>query len=222
MEIKSERKCEKIMNSTIRSYIWIIGILGNNGKYVTYHYQISEYWWRKKFYKLSERGKKKVTCEESDFAAPPEAERQWYNIFTFLWEYIFPSRFLYVTKISLKKGGKPKTFSDVQQLRKIMSHAYFPRRPLNNVFHKSKSIKTQDPGREVRGIFTSLMKCCRRKRVWAGLVEQVRKCQEKTIQVKEKLEHPCVYDSVEDRFRLLREKLGWNTPKSKQKRKSLL
>ena len=55
-------------------------------------------------------------------------------------------------------------------------------------------------------------------------VEQVlcRKCQEKSIQAKEKLEHPCVYDSVEDRFRLLREKLGWNTPKSKQKRKSLL
>lgn len=75
MEIKSERKCKKIMNSTIRSYIWIIEILGNNGKYVTYHYQISEYWWRKKFYKLSERGEKKVTCEESDFTAPPEAER---------------------------------------------------------------------------------------------------------------------------------------------------
>lgn len=75
MEIKSERKCKKIMNSTIRSYIWIIEILGNNGKYVTYRYQISEYWWRKKFYKLSERGEKKVTCEESDFTAPPEAER---------------------------------------------------------------------------------------------------------------------------------------------------
>lgn len=75
MEIKSERKCKKIMNSTIRSYIWIIEILGNNGKYVTYRYQISEYWWRKKFYKLSERGGKKVTCEESDFTAPPEAER---------------------------------------------------------------------------------------------------------------------------------------------------
>ena len=56
MERKSERKCKKIMNSPIRSYIWIIEILGNNGKDVTYHYQISEYWWRKKFYKLSEGG----------------------------------------------------------------------------------------------------------------------------------------------------------------------
>ena len=59
MERKSERKCKKIMNSPIRSYIWIIEILGNNGKDVTYHYQISEYWWRKKFYKFSERGGEK-------------------------------------------------------------------------------------------------------------------------------------------------------------------
>ena len=67
----------------------------------------------------------------------------------------------------MKKEDKPRTFSDIQGLRKIMSHAYFPRRPLNNVFHKSKNIKTQDPGREVKGIFNSLMKCDHRKRVWS-------------------------------------------------------
>lgn len=90
---------------------------------------------------------RKVTYQESDFTAPPEAGRQWYNIFKFLKEYIFPSRFLYLTKLSIKLG-KPRTFSDLQGLRKIMSHASFPRRPLDNVFHKNKGIKTQDPGRE--------------------------------------------------------------------------
>ena len=106
------------------------------------------------------------------------------------------------------REGKPRAFSDVQGLRNIMSHACFPRRPLNNVFHKSKSIKTQDPGREVKGIFNSLMKCHHRKRVWSRSCGAGQKMPREVNSSKGKAGTPCVYDSVEDRFRLLREKLG--------------
>ena len=98
-------------------------------------------------FREKEKKKSHIKNQESDFIAPPEAGRQWYNIFKFLKEYIFRPRFLYLTKLSIK-AGKPRTFSDLQGFRKIMSHASFPKRPLDNVFHRNKGIKTQDPGRE--------------------------------------------------------------------------